>query len=913
MTVFKKSILALLLLGSTVASYGQTSVYDFCPVSAVPDAALTSAPNEHLGICFDFEEGTTYNHPAGVDEEFKASGHIKVSPNFKMGSSATNPDKFRLASLEAHDVALFEPNDLFAVKRYERFELGVELPEALQTGINSFIADPSAPDAINPFLEWEIDVKATYIHVATGTIKTVNGFYFEDFERVPQEYTGPNPISFLDTLSYSTWGGYWQNLGTEGYPFRIRFAPPLNGEWIALLTVTTPSTGTYNYPEFIFNVVESGNPGYIQVGSNNRFFTRGSETFIPAGPNFGWPETLKELHPIDYPIFGGSLTEKKRRVKAPLKSFINFENDLQKIADEGANCFRYMLSPWGGDIEFEEIGNYHKRLNYAYEIDRMVNLCENEDLTIYFNMMVHYNLETNAFGFKRWDWADGDEYLDCLWDETTGTFVDLPEIVHDQQFCYHRNPEFALDKPELFFTDVDARKYYKQKLRYMVARWGYSTSVGMWELISEVNNIGAITADKKPDGTEEQMRTFPYKDALNINNIGSVAYRTNVFPSSGVFQKKVEEWHDEMTKYINNTLGDAHPISASYAGSSLSGDNTHGLSSIGHVSENHYNHGRETKWFHKITNPSGGLIEELEVHGKPVVFAETGVPYVVSCDDIAIELQRTLWMNTFSGLAAGLGYGAARQPDHWHYYKELLDFVDGEDFNGGNWIPGQHIGIGSAAWNDMARADETADMVYLRSGDKNKVMGVINNRTYNYYSLHSDPDGSDCDTKKPEDAVDDLNTVKMTVTASNGGNALRVHGLLLSTQYKIWYYNVNGNVLIDSAITFGPVVKLNHPDLNDDHPIIAFKIKRVPEKKFAVNSINASLYPNPTSNWVNIQWEGDLESEIRITDVSGKLVYSTRTEEKQLRWNTELVEPGVYMVNIHQNKERVFTERLVVQ
>ena len=37
-----------------------------------------------------------------------------------------------------------------------------------------------------------------------------------------------------------------------------------------------------------------------------------------------------------------------------------------------------------------------------------------------------------------------------------------------------------------FFTDVRAKADYKNRLRYLVARYGYSTSVFAWEFFNEV-------------------------------------------------------------------------------------------------------------------------------------------------------------------------------------------------------------------------------------------------------------------------------------------------------------------------------------------------------------------------------------------------------------------------------------------
>jgi Domain of unknown function (DUF5060) len=42
--------------------------------------------------------------------------------------------------------------------------------------------------------------------------------------------------------------------------------------------------------------------------------------------------------------------------------------------------------------------------------------------------------------------------------------------------------------PAEFFTNAEAKQYYKNRLRYMVARWGYSTNIAVWEFWNEIDN-----------------------------------------------------------------------------------------------------------------------------------------------------------------------------------------------------------------------------------------------------------------------------------------------------------------------------------------------------------------------------------------------------------------------------------------
>ncbi len=70
-------------------------------------------------------------------------------------------------------------------------------------------------------------------------------------------------------------------------------------------------------------------------------------------------------------------------------------------------------------------------------------------------------------------------------------------LQHHGQFSTTVNPNWAdnpynvarggmLDMPEAFFTDPEARRLTRNRLRYIVARWGYSPAILAWELWNEV-------------------------------------------------------------------------------------------------------------------------------------------------------------------------------------------------------------------------------------------------------------------------------------------------------------------------------------------------------------------------------------------------------------------------------------------
>ena len=179
------------------------------------------------------------------------------------------------------DVAAMNYSDIDSVLRYKKLEFGIELPSDLITRINQFLHQKGDySDELNPFLEWNIDVEATFYHPETGTIKNVDGFYTREYKENKQTDD-------------------WDELNTD-YPFRIRFAPPLIGEWkvVIHLRINNETEPSIFSSDFWFNVIESGDLGYVKVYENGRNFKQGDQMIYPIGTNF----------PADFPCvaWGGT-------------------------------------------------------------------------------------------------------------------------------------------------------------------------------------------------------------------------------------------------------------------------------------------------------------------------------------------------------------------------------------------------------------------------------------------------------------------------------------------------------------------------------------------------------------------------------------------------------------------------------
>jgi hypothetical protein len=82
-----------------------------------------------------------------------------------------------------------------------------------------------------------------------------------------------------------------------------------------------------------------------------------------------------------------------------------------------------------------------------------------------------------------------------------------------------------------------------------------------------------------------------------------------------------------------------------------------------------------------------------------------------------------------------------------------------------------------------------------------------------------------------------------------------------------------------------------------------------------LNSENTdfTVYPNPTSDDLNVQWSMALDGTLQIIDVSGQIVYSeefTKTK-KMLTLPLSQLQAGIYFVNLKNSTNLSTTKRWI--
>lgn len=317
------------------------------------------------------------------------------------------------------------------VGRYEKFEAGVRL------NIDNFS---------NPFDPLDIDIYAIFTNTATGASQRVNAFWYQDYEM--HEDT-PDPTLFPDPNTNRT---CYIKDGREvsdpefltpvetNLPWRVRFAPDYIGLWSYKIYVKKGAQTTET-STFFLECVASSNKGYLSVGNNKTHFVykdsdnrKDEISFVPLGVN-----TMTNLRLSS--VFNRAHYRYTKSV-------------MEKLSGAGGNTIRAFMAQDQFGVEWSEdgLGQYWKRQNKAFLLDKTIQEAEHLGMKIQLVL-----LSNHEFDSTHWPHNPYRE------------LISAPNDSAQVQF----------------FSNSECIRFFKQRLRYIIARWGYSTSILAYELWNE--------------------------------------------------------------------------------------------------------------------------------------------------------------------------------------------------------------------------------------------------------------------------------------------------------------------------------------------------------------------------------------------------------------------------------------------
>jgi hypothetical protein len=304
---------------------------------------------------------------------------------------------------------------------------------------------------------------------------------------------------------------------------------------------------------------------------------------------------------------------------------------INKVAQSKGNFVRIWMSPSQFGIEWSEsgIGSYESRQPRAFDLDSVIEYAKQKN--VYIEL--------------------------CLL--SSGEFNDTAQWNH--------NPYKSLiQNQDSFFIKQSAIDMFKQRVRYVIARWGYSTNICSFELFNEV-------------------------DHYLISGPG-LGFWNNT--------SKVRSWHDTIISYAK-TMDSKHLYTSSTAvvsAGSYGGSSSLFASPYIDYTQDHYYTWDLNTEFQK----SYLAIRSAAIFNKPYLLGEFGESYNAPCwigasnftssqytagnyfHDV-IPMHNGLWATAFSGAA---GAGLYWWSDHvfnpcwggqWQYFEALQKFWENEN------------------------------------------------------------------------------------------------------------------------------------------------------------------------------------------------------------------------------------------
>lgn len=491
------------------------------------------------------------------------------------------------------------------IHRFQKFELNVNPVADISNPLIRNLAQRHYHDWANNFIynKDSICLEARFT-ACDGTCKTINGFYFEEWRfKTPPGPTSDGSWSFLQTNEPERSSGMDSS-------WKVRFTPEVEGLYHYELKFVAPGrdlTEIVDTGSFRCLPAISEKDGFTRFVDGEYFENADGSSFKALGINaFSYPQWINP---------------------APIANY--YDTLFVRIKENGGNVARICINNFDGISltgfrRFEEGGRYHLReLSQAdaFCFDTIVALAEKHhirlDVRFYHgqNLIKHLWDTLNAFNANRTH----------PWGNNT----------YDPGVC---------NNPVDFFTNPDAIRIQNHLYKYMIDRWGYSTSIFSWEAFAEC------------DGSNDYKPHFPSWHAIHLDTIRS--YDPYHRPATTSFQGLAYDDNMNKTSYINTLNHADYMVLHRYLGQLDAGKN------------NHYPYSdHESRMFYKLLNGTShneGFRQKLwSGIRKPVQITESGnfcpgpdapPAELHGCytiwDSMALCYHQLMWSNLMQG---GLG------------------------------------------------------------------------------------------------------------------------------------------------------------------------------------------------------------------------------------------------------------------
>lgn len=791
---------------------------------------------------------------------FVSGSEINLMPGFEV--SALSGDGFfhgyideNMSDVEVVAMNALPPN--YEIGEFEKLELGIKTPGEINSKIEQFFAtcdlgnpngNPYPPQAydesigLNPYNYGDLIVQGIFTS-PSGQTQVIDGFFYREA---------------IYNKNESDYHKCWTEVPTD-YHFRIRFAPSEIGKWTCLIRMSSP-TNSFNSLQsgpYYFYCISSQNKGYVEIGQNktNFRFSKTNDSYFPIGLNTPSPS---------YYLASGDQLRKEDVQPAVWNA----------VANNGGNIVSlpFIMDEYG--FEWEYLGVYDKynfqwkdnngnafywsggnRQYQAHAVDELFDLAHEQNLYLKVWVTPHQH------------WGNGSS--DCVFNQG-------PYNTSGNDLC-------------AFFSSPILQQKYLNYCRYMIARWGYSTNIAWWEIMSEIDNIGCFNKNDLNSTESQSVLTFEHL---------LYCYFKSKDP---------------------NHLASASCSNSSYNDDPNYNDDFYNLHKYG-ISEN-LNRTRAERVGHFINKPDN--------QKRPVIYGEAAEDIaelngkIEGCD--RISFHNMLWATTMMG-CAGSGLNWYWAPLYYAgYFSEmgpLSSFMEGIDFESTKYISNEY-----KLW--------PLESFQMRDDNKTLGMGWVHDRTYYWYSVTKahdtwgtclgelDHDGGD-----PSDVQTCSDYIYNNV-AINGfkSSFWRQHYYNFS-----WYYTSINPPLSGIPYYYGSStqgtnwlgeIRLITPLMGQSYPDWAYKLNYIGTDKSVQNSTettiitpviqndNIKITPNPSNGTFVIETNIN-HINLIVRDIHGNCLYTCKTQGQQhLEINLKNYSEGMYILTLC-SETNCYNQKLII-
>lgn len=268
--------------------------------------------------------------------------------------------------------------------------------------------------------------------------------------RIDGEFVSPGgqllaiPAFVSRTFERALVGGFERLTPASDLEWKVRFTPTEPGKWRWRWQIHTPQGRETSPWKTIEVALDPEFRGFVRRSERDARYLEFEDgtAFVPIGENMCW--------------YDGRGT-------------FAYEEWIPRLARQGGNYIRLWMPSWAfglewierasdGSVAHSSLGNYTSRLDRAWQLDHVVELARRHGIQIMLSIQNHgaFSLTSNS----EWD--------DCPYNAANGG---------------------PLARPAELFTNQEAIRLFKQRLRYIVGRWGYATNIMTWELWNEVDLV----------------------------------------------------------------------------------------------------------------------------------------------------------------------------------------------------------------------------------------------------------------------------------------------------------------------------------------------------------------------------------------------------------------------------------------